>query len=203
MYVVASDVATIRPSGRMSEERRKAIARSEDRHGRREDRSKNALCRTFRRLRAFTKHVETIHLTTDKKHLYSRLLKQFFGDSTAHVRISSKARRDQSNPLKHINLTNAMARDLCGRLRRQSWLASKHRKFLRLQLHVFATYRNFIRRRKNREAGTLAQQLGFLSRAATFEGLLSWRQDWKLESLHPLARNAESVAQVRDAAAGE
>ena len=43
------------------------------------------------------------------------------------------------------------ARDLNGRLRRESWLVSKARRYLRLQLHVFTAYRNFIRRRINRK----------------------------------------------------
>ncbi len=201
MYVIASDVATIRASGKMTNERREAIAQAEERYGPREDRSKNALSRTFRRFRALTKNMTTVHLTSDKKHEYSRLLREFFADRAVHLQISSKLKRDQNNPLKHINLTNAMARDLCGRLRRESWLVSKARRFLRLQLHVFAAYRNFIRRRVNRFAETPAKILGFLSRTATFSDLLTWRQDWKLRSIHPMARRSESVAQVREAAA--
>ena len=197
MYVVATDVATIRPSGQMSDDRRQAIARAEETQGRREDRSKNALSRTFRRLRVLTQEVGVLNLTSDRKYLYSQLLRKFFGDNTNHVTISSKRKRDQTNPLKHINLTNAMARDLCGRLRRESWLVSKARRYLRLQLHVFAAYRNFIRRRINRAPETPAQRLGFLPCAATFEDLLTWRQDWKLSSIHPMAKRAESVAEVR------
>ena len=194
MYVVATDVATIRASGQMSEERRQAISRAEEQQGPREDRSKNALNRTFRRLRVFTKEVGILNFASDMKHMYSTLLRQFFGEKATHKKVSSKEKRDQTNPLKHINLTNAMARDLCGRLRRESWLVSKSRRFLRLQLHVFAAYRNFIRRRVNRLPGTPAELLGFTSRSATFEGLLTWRQDWKERSIHPMAQRAENVA---------
>lgn len=197
MFVIATDVATIRPSGPMPQDRRKAIARAEEKHGRREDRSKAALSRTFRRLRFFTEDVDTLIFTSDKKRMYSQLLRKFFGEKAVHVQISSKRKRDQLNPLKHINLTNAMARELCSRLRRRSWLVSKARRFLRTHLHVFVAYRNFIRRRINRRPETPAQLLGFLPRAATFEDLLSWRQDWKLRSIHPLARQAESIADVR------
>ena len=122
---------------------------------------------------------------------------RFLGEKVLHTRISSKKKRDQTNPLKHINLTNAMARDLNGRLRRESWLVSKARRFLRLQLHVFAAFRNFIRRRINRKKPTPAQLLGFLSRRARFDDLLTWRQDWKWRSIHPMARREESIAEVR------
>ena len=202
MYVIASDVATIRPSGQMSKERREAIQRSEEQIGRREDRSKSALQRTFRRLRFFTRKIEVVDFASDKKHMYSSLLRSFFAEKATHKKVSSKLKRDQQfNPLRHINLTNAMARDLCGRLRRESWLVSKARRYLRLQLHVFAAYRNFIRRRINRQQGTPAEALGFLWRTAAFEDLLTWRQDWRLQSIHPLARREESVAEARDGAA--
>ncbi len=197
MYVVATDVATIRASGQMSEERRQAIARAEEQQGPREDRSKNALSRTFRRLRVFTKEVGILNFASDMKHMYSTLLRQFFGEKATHKKISSKEKRDQTNPLKHINLTNAMARDLNGRLRRESWLVSKARRYLRLQLYVFAAYRNFIRRRVNRFPATPAQKLGFLPRRADYQDLLTWRQDWKWQSIHPMAEGAESIAQVR------
>ena len=65
------------------------------------------------------------------------MLRRYLGSRAAHERISSKEPRDQRNPLKHINLTNAMARDLNGRLRRESWLVSKARRYLRMQLHVW------------------------------------------------------------------
>jgi len=197
LYVITSDVATIRPSGKMSTQRRRDIARAEARHGRREDRSRNALGRTMRRLRFLTRGIRVLEFASDKKQLYCRLLRQYFGERVVHLRVSSRQKRDQTNPLRHINLTNAMARDLNGRLRRESWLVSKARRYLRLQLYVFAAYRNFIRRRVNRAPQTPAEQLGFLPRPATFEELLGWRQDWKERSVHPMARRAESIAQVR------
>ena len=197
MYVIATDVATIKPSGRMNQERREAIQRAEERHGPREDRSRSALGRVFRRLRFYGKQIEGMDFVSDKKHLYGSMLRRYIGRGARHTRISSKEPRDQRNPLKHINLTNAMARDLNGRLRRESWLVSKERRYLRLQLHVFVAYRNFIRRRVNREQPTPAQMLGFMARPASFADLLSWRQDWKWRSIHPLARRVESVADVR------
>lgn len=199
MYVIATDVAPIKPSGKMNAERRKAIQKTELRRGPRKDWSVHALTRVFRRLRFFCRGQDPsqFHFTSDKKHVYARLLRRFLGPHIPHTTISSQQRRDQSNPLRHINLTNAMARDLAGRLRRESWLVSKARRYLRLQLHVFAAFRNFIRRRVNREQPTPAQILGFLPRPATFEELLSWRQDWKWRSIHPLSIGERSIAEIR------
>ena len=72
---------------------------------------------------------------------------------------------------------------------------SKARRFLRIQLYVFAAYRNFVRRRVNRYK-ELQPVLGFLRRAATFEDLLTWRQHWKERSIHPMARATEIGAEV-------
>lgn len=197
MYVISTDVAAIKPSGTMTEERRQAIQRAENKHGKREDDSVKALSRVFKRLKACCGEETSFTFVSDKKTAYARLLRDFFGPGIEHKRISSKRKRDQTNPLRFINLTNAMARDLNGRLRRESWLVSKQRKFLRLQLHVFAAFRNFIRRRVNRRPGTPAQMLGFLPRPARFEELLSWRQDWGLTSIHPIANQAASIAEHR------
>jgi hypothetical protein len=197
MYVIATEVAPIKPSGRMSPARREAIQREQERSGPRQDRSALALGRVFRRFRFFCKDVPAPRFSSDKKHLYSTLLRRFLGPGASHTTISSKRKRDQTNPLRHINLTNAMARDLSGRLRRESWLVSKARRYLRLQLYVFAAYRNFIRRRINKAKPTPAELLGFLRRPAKFEELLSWRQDWRWRSIHPLARRLESIADVR------
>jgi len=197
MYVVATDVATIKPSGRMSKRRKEAIAAAQLRHGKREDRSVSALQRVFRRLRFYCRDVPAPRILTDKKTVYRTLVRRYLGQDARHDRYSSKLRRDQSNPLKDINLTNAMARDLNGRLRRESWLVSKWRRYLRLQLHVFAAYRNFVRWRTNRDPRTPAQVLGFVRRRARFADLLGWRQDWRWRSIHPESITGQSIAEVR------
>ena len=200
-FVVATDVATIKPSGRIPKDRRQAIERAERRYGAREDRSANALHRVFRRLKAYGRDLEVLKLTSDKKHLYARLATKYFGEKLIHTRISSRRKRDQLNPLRHINVTNAMARDLVGRLHRRSWLVSKMRRYLRLHLHIFVAFRNFIRRRINREHRSAAQALGFVHRPADYGELLSWRQDWKERSVHPLSRRTASIEEVRRRAA--
>ena len=86
-----------------------------------------------------------------------------------------------------------MARDLMGRLRRESWLVSKRRRWLDVALHVFIAYRNYVRRRVNPEEESPAQRLGFVPRRMSWGELLSWRQTDGPRSIHPLARRSESV----------
>ncbi|MBI5853180.1 MAG: hypothetical protein HZB39_19400 [Planctomycetes bacterium] len=146
-----------------------------------------------------------LEVRSDRKTGYRRLLEKAFRRGTdapspviEHVRVSSKQRRDTTNPLHRINLTLAMARDLNGRLRRRSWLHTKQRRFLALQLGVFTCYRNYVRLRFNGEKETPAQLLGLLPQQLSIEQLLSWRQDWgRSLAVHPLAQRGESTAEWR------
>ena len=136
-------------------------------------------------------------LDTDEKSTYPGLARWAFGRRLEHRRYSSKLPRDTRNPLFPINLTNAMARDLNGRLRRRSWLVSKQRRFLDLQLQVFMAWRNFVRPRYNGEHETPAQLLRLVGRRMTPADLLSWRQDWGWYSSHPLSVRAATIRAVR------
>jgi hypothetical protein len=117
-----------------------------------------------------------------------------------HQTTSGKLPRTRLNPLFPINHTEAMARDLTGRLRRRSWLVSKKRRYLDLALQVFACYRNYVRRRFNNDECSPAQRLGFVPRPMTESELISWRQEWGRASIHPLTKTNESIAESRGAA---
>ncbi len=197
MLVVAAQSAPIRPSGGMSSRRVEAIARYEEREGRREDQSRACLRRMLKRTSRLCRRLGVVCFDTDEKAVYPGLLRQAFGPRLVHQQFSSKLPRDTSNPLFRINLTNAMARDLNGRLRRRSWLASKRRQFLDLQLHVFTAYRNFVRPRFNGETESPAQRLGFVDRRLTPAELMGWRQDWGWFSSHPASLRAASIRSVR------
>ena len=138
----------------------------------------------------------SVLLRTDEKLIYPELARRaFVGRALIHEQTNSRRARTKWNPLFPINHTEAMARDLMGRLRRESWLVSKLRRFLDLGLHVFAAYRNYVRRRFNRDRETPAQMLEIVDRRMTAQELLTWRQDWGRRSIHPLARGEESVAE--------
>jgi hypothetical protein len=195
-FIVWAESAAIRPRGKMSPGRRRAIADDASRLGKRRNRSKESLRRTLRRGADLAESLELVLLQTDKKSSYLDLAAQAFGTTRlVHSRFSGRLPRTSANPLFPINHTEAMARDLMGRLRRESWLVSKKRRFLDLALQVFMTYRNLIRRRFNFDRVSPAQLLGFAPRRLEETEVLGWRQDWGRESIHPLAVGCESVAE--------
>ena len=165
------------------------------RKGRRPDGSRRACRRTLGRAAALAKDLGPILIETDEKRSYPSLIREAFGceRAIAHGTTKSTRKRDVGNPLFAINQTEAMARDLMGRLRRQSWLASKKRRYLDLALALFTAWRNLVRRRFNDDEESPAQILEFASRRMTEEELCSWRQDWGRRSVHPLSWNAESI----------
>ena len=187
-FIVWAESATIRPRGTMTKARRAALAEDEARFGRRRDCSRRSLRRTLARAAALVSTRQKVLFETDKKSSYVELARETFGrDRLVHERTSSRLPRTVANPLFPINHTEAMARDLMGRLRRESWLVSKARRYLDLGLHVFMAYRNLVRLRFNYDDASPAQMLGFAPRRFTETEVLGWRQDWGAKSQHPLA----------------
>ena len=192
-FVIWANSAPIRPRGRMSKARKKAIAADERRFGPRRDRSRRSIEQVFRR--AARAANGEVWLQTDEKSTYPNLARQAFGEERlTHTRTNSKLPRTTWNPLFPINHTEAMARDLMGRLRRESWLVSKRGWCLDLHLQLFAAYRNFVRRRFNYDEQSPAQMLGCAPRRMSPGELLSWRQDWRERSIHPLSDGRLSIA---------
>jgi transposase-like protein len=193
-FLVWAESAAIRPRGKMTSSRRHAIERDEKRLGKRRDLSRRSVRRTLIRGADISGALPIVMLETDKKTSYVALAKEAFGGHRlVHRTTSSKLPRDVRNPLFPINHTEAIARDLMGRLRRRSWLASKKRRYLDLGLQLFAAYRNYVRRRFNGDAFSAAQMLGFVPHRMSASELISWRQDWGRSSIHPLTDRNESI----------
>jgi hypothetical protein len=193
-YIIWAESAPIRPRGKMTEKRLKAIARAEKRHGPRRDLSRRSVARTLERGADVAENRPVLRLRTDEKSSYPRLAAAAFGkERLQHKRTSSKLERTAWNPLFPINNEEAIMRDLMGRLRRESWLVSKKRRYLDLGLQLHMAYRNLVRRRFNRDDESPAQLLGFLPRRLTAREVLSWRQEWGRRSVHPLSRSGRSV----------
>lgn len=134
---------------------------------------------------------EPVILETDEKFNYPHHARAVFtGRQLMHSRTNSKIPRETWNPLFAINHSEAMLRDLTGRLRRDSWLVSKKRRYLDLGLHVWIAFRNLVRRRFNFDEQSPAELMGFAERRFTFGELVTWRQDWGSGSIHPLSRSA-------------
>jgi hypothetical protein len=188
-FVVWAESATIRPRGKMTKKRERAVREDECRFGKRVDCSRRSVVRTLRRGADLLKSARWVLLTTDEKSTYPLLARRVFGtERLKHLRVNSKLARTTWNPLFPINHTEAMARDLLGRLRRDSWLVSKKRRYLDLGIQLWMAYRNYVRRRFNWDEESPAQLLGFAKRRMSFGELLSWRQDWDERSIHPLGR---------------
>ena len=183
LLVVAAESAPIRPSGRKTPAQKARIAAHERAHGRRRDESRAAVARVLDAIARRSSKLAHVVLRTDLKSMYVPLAKTAFGRRLQHERFSGKITRDVRNPLFKINLTDAMARDNNGRLRRRSWLHSKMRKYLDLQLAVFLGYRNYVRTRTNYAPESPAQMLGFVPRRFTAEEMLSWSQRFGEQSV--------------------
>ena len=193
-FIVWAESATIRPRGRMTPARAAAVVEDEARFGPRRDNSRRSVQRALRRAADLATRMREIRLDSDRKPSYERQASLAFGDGRlSHRRTSGRVPKTASNPLFPINHTEAMARDLTGRLRRRSWLASKKRRYLDLGLQILIAYRNLLRRRFNFDSKSPAQILDFLPRRITEAEALSWRQDWGRNSIHPLATHHESV----------
>jgi len=194
-FVIWAESAPIRPRGKMTEARKRAIAEDESRFGPRPDESR-ACCRRVLKKGAelVLKHSKVV-FETDEKSTYPVLGSEVFGkERMEHHTTNSKLARTTWNPLFPINHTEAMLRDNLGRLQRESWLVSKQGRYLDLALHYFIAYRNYVRRRFNRDKQTPAELLGFLTKPLTAGRLLGWRQDWGKRSVHPVSRRGEACA---------
>jgi len=186
-FIIWSEAGTIRPSGSMPKKRKLLIEASNKRHGRRRDQSKQVIWRTLQRGARMAKQAGEIIFHSDEKLSYPKLVRRTFGTGSTHIRTNSEVARRTWNPLFPINHEEALMRDLMGRLRRRSWLASKKRRYLDIALHVHIAYRNLIRSRYNRDVGSPAQLLGLMPKRLSFGEALGWRQERGSRSIHPLS----------------
>ena len=186
-FVVATGVGSIRRLAPKGTARRKRQDRDEKKLGRRRDQSRECVKKVLVALRQRTSG--RVELLTDQKSSYATLAREVFGGDIVHATTSGLAPRTTRNPLFPINVTIAMSRDNCSRLRRRSWLVSKLAKWLRGHLSIFTVFRNYVRRRFNRDKrrDTPARLLGLLPRQLYRPEVVRWRQDWGSRSLHPMS----------------
>jgi hypothetical protein len=197
-FVVATAVGSIRRLAAPGTARRDRQDREEMRRGPRPDHSHQCVRAVLGTLAAKVPDGD-LALHTDQKASYATIARSTFGDRVIHRTTAGALVRDTSNPLFSINTTLAMTRDNCGRLRRRSWLVTKRADRLQNHLWIFAVYRNYVRRRFNRDRKerTPARILGLLPRNLRRHEVLAWRQDWGDLSIHPMSSSAAHT--VRDA----
>jgi transposase-like protein len=200
-FVVAATAGSIRRLAPRGTRRRAWQERDERKHGRRPDESSATVELVLRELARRTSG--SLILRSDEKRTYATIGKRVFGTRLAHVTTSGRAPRNRHNPLFAINNTIAMTRCYLGRLRRRSWLVSKNKERLQNHLHIYIAYRNYVRRRFQRDEAqrTPAVELRLLPRNLTFAETLGWRQDWADRSPHPLSSDGtRSIGDLDQAA---
>jgi transposase-like protein len=200
-FVVATAVGPTRRLAPAGTARRRWQDHEEARLGVRPDRSRECVLKVLRQLDQRIDGASLV-LRSDLKSSYATIAREVFGDRVQHERTSGSDPRTIRNPLFPINTTLAMTRDNCGRLRRQSWLVTKKGAYLQSQMHQFVVYRNYVRKRFNRdkEPKSPAVHLKLLPRSLSIQDAIRWRQDWGLHSIHPLSldgrrRVGDTVAQ--------
>ncbi|MEL7089242.1 MAG: hypothetical protein AAGL98_12515, partial [Planctomycetota bacterium] len=140
-FLLWAESAPIRPSGTMTKSRKAAIAADEARLGPRRDLSGRACTRTLGRVAKLVPEDLLVDFDTDEKSTYPGLIRRAFGRRLAsHRKTKSILPRGTWNPLFPVNHEEARARDLMGRLRRESWLVSKKRRYLDLALQLHLAY---------------------------------------------------------------
>jgi hypothetical protein len=200
-FVVATAVGSIRRLAPAGTARRRRQDREEQQNGPRPDQSSECVRAVLEDLvRKVPQGNVTLH--TDQKASYATLAAGVFGERLTHVTTAGTRIRDTHNPLFPINTTLAMTRDNCGRLRRRSWLVTKKAERLQEHLFVFTAYRNYVRRRFNRDQSTEtpASFLGLLPRNLHRHEILAWRQDWGDLSIHPMSSDGAHTVRDRMAA---
>ena len=193
-FVVAIDVGTTRRLAAEGTARRRWQDSEELANGPREDQSRKCVQTVMQELDRRLAGSKLI-LQTDEKSSYATLAPEVFGDRVNHMTTPSRLARGTFNPLFPINTTLAMTRDNLGRLRRQSWLVTKKRAYLRSHMNMFLVYRNYLRTRFNRdkEGHSPAVKLGLLPRNLTVAEALGWRQDWGPRSIDPLSADGSRL----------
>ena len=186
MLIVATDVAPIRRRTRAGSRRERWLRAYELKHGQREDKSRLCVHGVLARWKQLLgdRHAT---LLTDLKSSYVTAVRDLFGEQVEHLRTPSVLPRTVQNPLFRINLTEAMLRDNLGRLRRRTWLHSKDESCLRLHLELFGAYRNWVRKRFNKDdkGQTPGVVLGLIDTSLDKWQVVAWRQDWGERSIHP------------------
>ena len=197
-FILGAVSAPIRPRGKMTSKRRRAIAEDESRYGPREDRSAEAIKEILARGAELCRSTRRVVFQTDEKSSYPGFARRAFGAKRLeHEQTNSKLARGSWNPLFPINHSEAMARDLTSRLRRESWLVSKKGWCLDLHLELAIAYRNYVRVRFNYDDQTPAQMLGFVREQPKPTQLMTRRQDWGKDSPYPFEASGRTTVAAR------
>ncbi len=197
-FLIAMIVAPIRPHGRMTKQRKAAIAADEARFGPRQHLSTLACRIALRRADAFRQRPREVSLATDEKLSYPEVARAaFHGRPLVHIRRSSRAPRGIGTLLSPINQIENKSRMHVGRTQREMMYVTKERRYLGLHLELHIAYRNWMRPRfYKRGDRTPAQLAGYAWRRMRLRELIGWRQDWGLASPCPFGHGLRTVGEA-------
>src|SRR5260221_8882726 len=175
-FIVDLESAALPCGGGLSTKDRKRKEEREARLGPRRSGSRRAVSDCFKALAEVHTPLIPVVVETDRKSTYPGILREHFGERVAHVRTSSKAKRDYSNPLFPINHTMAMTRDRLSRLVSQSLSASELRERLEWHAWIWAAWRNYVRAITNQAPKvTAAMAAGVTSKRWNVGRMCAWR----------------------------
>ena len=193
-FQIASEVGSIRAKGKMTKRRVRQIKRDQERFGPRPDESPKACVRAFERAARLFPSPAPAHIQTDMRATYPKYIRAAFpGRAITHTVTPGKAPRGFGTPLHPITLMEAICRAHLGRVRRESWLTSKRRRYLQLFMDTHRAVKNWALSRFNRDLESPGQLLGFAPRKLRFEELFRWRQDWGQRSPCPFGDGRRSM----------
>ena len=192
--IIGAIAAPIRPKGTMTKQRLAAIEREDAMFGRREDRSPLACRSVFRSAAKLRPTAQEVLLETDEKVTYPAYFEEAFSiASRSHRKTSSKASRGVGTPLFPVNQTEAVLRDHAGRARRDSWLFTKLRTHLNQHLAFYASWKNWVLPRFNRDVHAPGVLAGRAPRNLRMGEFLGWRQVWGARSPCPFGNGSRSM----------
>jgi hypothetical protein len=177
----------IRRSGRLSESQRNERRRREARLGRPQPRARATAARqALQRLAALIPPDHVLEIRTDEDPAYRPALRALHRP-TRHVTVSSRARRDEANPLWQLNHKHRLLRHMLACLKRETiaqcqTLAGLADRLLVAQLWLNAT-KGVSKRSAPRSRLTPLMHLGLAERPLTGRDLLAVRRFPRREQL--------------------
>ena len=195
-YTIAMIVAPIRPHGRMTKQRKAAIAADEARFGPRRHLSRLACSIALRRAATFRPGAPYVAFSSDEKQSYPAIAKAAFHPrSVEHSTTSSRAPRGHGTPLYPINHIEGKARTHVGRTHREAPHQSKERRYLSRHLELHIARRNWVRPRFYTDDESPAQFAGYAPRRMALREMIGWRQDWGPRSPCPFGHGLRTVSE--------
>ena len=172
-YFLYHTDSPLRRKGRMTAHQKARRARLEHSLGRPDAQAVETGVRDLIEPLLLQHHVASIR--SDDHRAYPRAIQRLRGGVTHRI-TSSKARRDQRNPLWEVNLLDLMVRHSTAAHKRETIAWAKRRQASIEKLAIFQMWRNYFKRRHEKGARmTPAMQLGLAARPWRLRDLLASR----------------------------